>query len=105
MVEKFYNETGEVAVLISPGYGAGWSTWNSRYDDVLFDKRIVELVLSDMKGLITEELMAEFGYPDMYLGGVDQLVVEWLVPGTAFNINEYDGAESLITVNTLYHVA
>ena len=34
---------GKVAVLISPGYGAGWSTWSSDYRDLLpFDRRFVE---------------------------------------------------------------
>lgn len=27
-MEKYYNQNGELAVLISPGFGAGWSTWN-----------------------------------------------------------------------------
>ena len=27
MVEKYYNENGELGVLISPGFGAGWSSW------------------------------------------------------------------------------
>ena len=40
MVEKYYNENGELGVLISPGFGAGWSSWNC--DEIAFDKRVVE---------------------------------------------------------------
>ena len=42
MVEKYYNENGELGVLISPGFGAGWSSWNCdecehRNEDCLCD--------------------------------------------------------------------
>lgn len=29
MVEKYYNENDELGVLYSPGFGAGWSTWDN----------------------------------------------------------------------------
>ena len=30
--------------LISPGFGAGWSTWNREHEDfLLFDKGLIEL--------------------------------------------------------------
>ena len=47
MVEKYYNENGELGVLISPGFGAGWSSWNC--DEIAFDKRVVEYWDSDIK--------------------------------------------------------
>lgn len=28
MVERYYNKKNELGVLISVGFGAGWSTWN-----------------------------------------------------------------------------
>ena len=40
MVKKYYNENGELGILISPGFGAGWSSWSC--DEIAFDKRIVE---------------------------------------------------------------
>ena len=40
-MEKYYNEKGEVGVLISPGWGASWSTWYDNYA-IAFDKRIIE---------------------------------------------------------------
>ena len=37
MVEKYYNENGELGVLYSPGFGAGWSTWSN--EELAYDKR------------------------------------------------------------------
>ena len=38
-------------MLVSPGFGAGWSSWNgSHAKQLAMDKRIVEYVLSDEKG-------------------------------------------------------
>lgn len=47
MVERFTREDGKVAVLISPDYGAGWSTWVSEEDEeaLLFHAQIVKEVL------------------------------------------------------------
>ena len=35
MVEKLERD-GKVAILYSPGYGAGWSTWNDDNDGEYF---------------------------------------------------------------------
>ena len=45
MVEKYYNENRELGVLISPGFGAGWSSWSC--DEIAFDKRVVEYWLNE----------------------------------------------------------
>lgn len=39
------------AVLVSPGYGAGWSTWNSEHggEKLAYDKRIVEYFVARRK--------------------------------------------------------
>jgi len=34
-------------------------------------------------------------YPDVYTGGVRDLVVVWIDEGEDFIINEYDGSESI----------
>lgn len=85
---------GKVAVLVSPGYGAGWSTWNSECREVLcFEAEIVEAVLSgDNKA--AESIAARL-CPNAYLGGASDLCVEWVTKGEAFEIVEYDGSESL----------
>lgn len=92
-----YQRDGKVAVLISPGFGAGWSTWNRDYPDIMFDPQIVDLVLNyhgdDVQSRI--EAICEIKYPDCYLGGMEDLIVVWLEPGERFIVNEYDGSESI----------
>lgn len=90
---------GEVAVLYSPGYGAGWFSWNSD-EGMLFDSEIVEAILDNNRYLAAQ--IAEAKY-DAYAGGVDQLQVAWLPEGTLFRIEEYDGSEHIVThTNDIY---
>jgi hypothetical protein len=84
---------GLVAVLYSPGFGAGWSTWNSD-SELLFDPTIVEMI-EDGTNSETITQYCEAKYPDTYCGGAGDLKVQWLPVGTAFRIHEYDGAESV----------
>lgn len=111
MTEKYYNKNGDVAVLISRGYGAGWSTWaNSEHAEaVLFDKNIVQMLLdnplkrhdgssyNNKEGVDKIEAYTKEKYPGTYCGGADSLKIHWLKPGTVFMVDEYDGAESLVT--------
>lgn len=86
---------GCVAVLVSPGYGAGWSTWTSVGGDVaLHSPELVEAVEA---GATADELKALVArlFPNAYKGGVAQLRVEWVKLGQRFRIVEYDGNESL----------
>jgi hypothetical protein len=99
---------GRVAVLYSPGFGAGWSTWNSIReggDALLFDPSIVYMV-EEMNKLDSEDSRrmdwvnnimdyCRKTYPECYCGGVDDLVVEWIPQGTMFKIHEYDGSENI----------
>lgn len=86
---------GMVAVLVSPGFGAGWYTWNKEIPEVLFDPTLVDLVLN---GAESVELVAyaDLKYPEAYTGGAEQLIVRWVPEGAQFRIDEYDGAESLV---------
>ena len=85
---------GRVAVLYSPGYGAGWSTWNTNLPDMIFDPGLVDLVLEGNK----EKILAYVAlrWSDANILGVDDLEVEWIPKGVDFIINEYDGAETLV---------
>jgi hypothetical protein len=87
---------GKVAVLISEGFGAGWSTWNDEYPDMLFDPEIAQMIEDDKS---EDQIMqaAVKKYPKAYLGGLDGLVVKWLPLGTQFIVEEYDGDESILT--------
>lgn len=92
---KKYEQDGEVAVLISPGFGAGWSTWNYEYrDQLLFDSRIVEAVMNNDFEEAGNIATAIDDY--IYTGGAHQLIVEWVPKGVSFRVKEYDGAESLV---------
>ncbi len=96
-MEKFIRD-GEVAVLVSRGYGAGWYTWNYQHPMMLFDPVIVQMLL-DQAGTDAIVAYAEEKYPDAYLGGVDGLDLHWITVGTKFRIDEYDGAESVEFLN------
>lgn len=103
--QRRYDDQGLVAVLVSPGFGAGWSSWGDgeQRDAMLFDSRLVDFVLSHgAEGL--GEYAESLGYTG-YMGGASDVHVEWLEPGTRFLIDEYDGSESIRTFDDLCHVA
>ena len=88
---------GKVAVLYSPGFGAGWSTWNSQNTDLVFDPVIVDFVLNKSENWIEGVLAyCSIAYPDAYTGGVEGLKVEWVASGSQFLIEEYDGSETVV---------
>lgn len=97
-VEKFILD-GQVAVLVSRGFGAGWYSWE--HDErMLFDPVLVEMLVyaddpDDMSFQNKLEKVAEERYPQAYLGGLDGLCVHWVPVGVRFRIEEYDGAEDL----------
>ena len=94
---KVINKRNEVAVLYSPGFGAGWSTW--AYDEkvkqeCIFDPDCVFAILEGDKQkaqTIAEKKWGEGGY-----WNTDKLEVTWVKRGQAFKIDEYDGYESII---------
>ncbi len=92
-MEKVIRE-GLVAVLVSPDFGAGWSTWNSEIPELLFDPVVVGMVEDGTDG-DTIAAYCEAKYPDGYFGGADDLIVEWIPVGTQFRVHEYDGSETL----------
>lgn len=87
---------GKVAVLVSYGFGAGWSTWadSDIRNIVLFEPEVVEWVLNGKEGPYPD-LKAKYGWEDSN-GCEDDLDVVWVEQGKQFRISEYDGAESLI---------
>jgi hypothetical protein len=91
-MNKFIKD-GMVAVLVSPGFGAGWYTWNYERPEILFDPGIVDLVDQDMWSEL--ETYVTLKYPDIYKGGMQDLRIEWVPEGTLFKIHEYDGSESI----------
>jgi hypothetical protein len=101
-IEKVIRD-GKVAVLVSRGYGAGWSTWTDEIETYLFHPKLVQMVEEERHSEITTEWMEqELGLDVSYTGGTDGLEIQWVPVGTKFVIHEYDGHESLRTINDFY---
>jgi hypothetical protein len=94
----------KVAVCYSPGYGAGWSTWNKECAETLiFHPKIVEWI---ERGKITRiDSVIEELCLDIYTGGADALIIMWLPKGTRFYVDECDGHEDIITNERLFMIA
>ena len=94
---------GEVAVLYSPGFGAGWYTWNTEHPAMLYDPTVVAWVENDKpKDALTRlEATLTEKYPSCYLGGLEDLDIRWVPVGTRFYIDEYDGSEAVVVSNTV----
>jgi len=98
-------ENGLVAVPYSPGFGAGWSTWNFNEElneTLLFHPTLVEMVRNDRQNEIDEDWLVEnFGerFRNVYCGGARDLDIEWLPEGTIFRVEEYDGSESITIIS------
>lgn len=95
-------------ILISGGFGAGWSTWTyggkEEEEFALFYQPLIDFLESDDHNNTAKfkEVLAQFStdYEEKfgktpYIGGADGLYVAE-VDGP-FRIHEYDGAESLHT--------
>lgn len=121
-VELYWNDDHtEYAVLISYGYGAGWSSWNE--PELAYDKRVVEFWLShknnkDWMRTVNDfetsyqpasiaykeaqEFFESIGYsPCPYMGGFADIALQWIPVGIEWRINEYDGAESIECCNKI----
>ena len=110
------------AVLVSPGYGCGWSTWNEEFKELAFDKRIVEYVIEHKKnkeqwesdwspifgpGMCKGEkefrkFLGSIGYPSegIICSGIENIDVRKVAVGAVWSIKVHDGFEELLIVNT-----
>lgn len=88
---------GLVAVLYSPGYGAGWYSWNMDRPELLFHPTLVEMVEQGRQQELTEGFVKELlNLPEkdyVCVLGASDLKIEWVPQGDRFEINEYDGSE------------
>jgi hypothetical protein len=87
-------QQGKVAVIYSPSFrGGGWWTRNRRQEGLLFDADIARAVMSeDYERVIW---LASSRYPNVNLDSVEMLQVQWVPAGAKFEIDTYDGAESV----------
>lgn len=112
-MELYYDKDKKnFAVLISIGYGAGWSTWND--SKLAYDKKVVEFWLQhkdNKKWMETvniwnepesdshkeaREFFTSIGYDEPYMGGFHNIIMKWVPIGSKWVINEYDGFEKLV---------
>jgi len=103
MTEVFWeDDTHErYAVLVSHGYGAAWSAWNS--PRLAYDSKVVRYWLGhkDDSPEEAEKWLSKNGYPNAYvsLSNWRNLVIEWVPVNVYWRIREYDGAESVEILN------
>ena len=115
MVDLYYNEDHSCyAVLVSSGFGAGWSSWNK--PEFAYDRRIVEWYLrhnsqefcnkvkvysffSDAsetpEHAEARKFFSSLGYNNVYFGGYRSDMLHWVPVGSSWRIKEYDGSESI----------
>lgn len=111
-------------ILVSPGYGAGWASWNTYpaglgkfvaeyqpiiefleaaedFDDLKRRQAILQDENSDIIKQFLADLQAHTGESDdefsFYLGGARDLTVMEIDEGVPYRIEEYDGSEYVIT--------
>lgn len=100
---RYVREDGKVGVVISPGFGGGFSTW-ANDPEMALDPLIVELVLAldpHEEGSVEYNAIQDKIYH--YVTGEkynasyhgDKLIVAWVPQGVRFIIHEYDGSESI----------
>lgn len=115
-MDLYYNsDNSAFAVLVSHGFGAGWSTWNE--SELAYDKRVVEWYLnhntpSYCKKLIQTGLFGDtpeseehkeaknffvtLGYKCPYFGGYENIHIEWIPTGAKWRIEECGGSEHIV---------
>jgi len=94
-MEKYENDKGQIGVLVSGGFGAGWSSWNSDKDFMAMDKTLVKMRLDEATEAEVVKYCKKIVGTAPYMGGWANVEVEWVDKGTVFKIDEYDGSEGL----------
>ncbi len=82
-------------ILYSPGFGAGWFTWNPRRPECLTDPEIIAAVKAGDRA--AAQSLAEGKWPDGFWAGARDLEIKTLATGTMYRVVEYDGSESVET--------
>ncbi len=93
-----YTKDGKTAVLYSPGFGSGWSTWNREpiASHMAMDRLVVEAFLtgdSSQIEKVVNEIAAKYGCEYVCLLSSNELEICWVDSGEVFIIDEYDGFE------------
>lgn len=100
-------QDGQVAVIYTYDYGAGWSSWNPEHPEMVFDPTIAEMVLKN-RPVSEIRKLAKRKYPQACLSGAETLSIYWVPVGVKFYIQEYDGLETVVPEfkdKTVWHTA
>lgn len=129
-VTKILNGDEYVAVVYAPGFGAGWSTWGAANatdgrivnwllehyhyyiptdEDAVEDGNIIRCerdegeVSSEEVEKLKQFCIEECGYSsnNRYFGGGRDLNIAWIKRGTRYNIEEYDGRETVKEISDI----
>lgn len=120
-MELYERKDGAVGVLVSKGFGAGWSTWNQ--DALAYDKRVVDFWIAHRNnrafmenirqdgswGGVPEsdahrearEFFEGIGYKCPYFGGFSSIELHFVPRGVPWTITEHDGNEELLTSDSI----
>lgn len=89
-------QNGMVAVVISPDFGAGWSTENQDVaETLLMDKEIAEAVLKGDRRLAVE-IAKRKTRETLFYCGISDACVQWIPKGTRFDVVQSEGNESIV---------
>lgn len=94
---------GKVAVLYSPGYGAGWSTWYIPVEGI-FHPELIEAVERNASADIIESITKRLFGDSIYIGDVEQLEIEWIEEGEMFTIIARNGYESIVYAKDMHYI-
>lgn len=91
------NESGtltQVALIYSPGYGGGFSSWDTKYPGCIY---CPELALGILNGGTNLHEIVERLFPGLYVDWESGLRVEWVELGKPYYLHEHDGSEWIVT--------
>ena len=92
-------------ILVSHGFGAGWSTWNEKRNEVAEYKPIIDFLenggnpsaLDNENHPLIEQMKKDLDIDSFYTGSADGLTVEEV--GDEYCIEECKGSESVRTTS------
>lgn len=93
-VPLYWNkEHTKYGVLVSHGFGAGWSSWEG--PTLAYDGRVIDCWIKNNDEQEVADFIESLGYDRPYMGGWKNCQLEWIPENTLWRITEYDGAEQI----------
>lgn len=90
---------GKTAIIYSPGFGAGWSSWGDEdhAEFLLHDREMCEAIERKDFDAARTRCKAVMGEKVPYFGGLHDCKLGWVPTGSLFYIHECDGNEWIVT--------